>query len=82
MSEELERARWAAWEQGFRAGAGPLQLRPKNPYSYDGVERPSPPKFPELYFRMDENPQQSAERWTRQMREFKAAWDKWSAGLR
>lgn len=42
----------------------------------------SPPGFPELYCRLDENAWDSAQRWNVQLREFKIAWDEWAGGLR
>lgn len=82
MSSEIERACWVAWEKGFRAGAGSYAEQPKNPYSYNGAERPPMPEFPELRCRLDENAWDSAQRWNVQLREFKTAWDEWAGGLR
>jgi hypothetical protein len=82
VSAEIERACWEAWEQGFRAGAGAIDAMTKNPYSFNGVERPAPPPFPLLEVRLDEDPRATAKRWQAQMREFAAAWDEWAGGLR
>lgn len=82
MSNEIERACWRAWEQGFRAGASPIDAVTKNPYSFDGVERPVPPPFPRLEVRLDEDAWTTARRWQAQMQEFAVAWDEWAGVLR
>lgn len=78
----MERACWKAWEAGFRAGAAPHTSITTNPYSYDGVERPGPPPFPEFTWSDRDRLDVPFKRWAKQMREFKIAWDEWAAGLR
>jgi hypothetical protein len=84
IAEAQRRKDARIWEEGFRAGQQAAGgdgriVPPKNPYG--APEDSGPPEFPEFWIRNDEPLTFAMDRWAIHMRDFKAAWDEWSAAL-